>query len=120
MQAATLMLHEKSVSDKNELLFQHGINFNNMPLWQRRGIGLHWEEYEKIGFDPVRHEEVKALRRRLKVERGLPVKDEYGRFVGQLEFHPSLRFTGVAINLNFERGKIRTWHHQRLMKMKAY
>lgn len=30
----------KSVSEKNEYLFQNGINFNEVPPWQKRGIGL--------------------------------------------------------------------------------
>jgi tRNA(His) guanylyltransferase len=31
-----------SVADKNELLFRHGINFNDLPAWQKRGSGLYW------------------------------------------------------------------------------
>ncbi|MBR0502119.1 MAG: hypothetical protein IJJ77_02620 [Paludibacteraceae bacterium] len=27
-----------SNADKNELLFSHGINYNNLPMWQRRGV----------------------------------------------------------------------------------
>lgn len=79
--SATRALHEKSVAEKNELLFRHGTNFNDVPPWQRRGVGLYWETYEKVGFDPVRKEEVRAPRRRVKVDRELPMKDEYGRFV---------------------------------------
>jgi tRNA(His) 5'-end guanylyltransferase len=29
-----------SVAAKNELLFQNGINFNDLPAWQKRGVGL--------------------------------------------------------------------------------
>lgn len=82
--AATRALHEKSVNEKNEILFQHGINFNEVPLWQRRGVGLYWEDFEKVGFDPIRQEEVKAARRRVKVDRELPMKDEYSGFVSRL------------------------------------
>ena len=84
VRAATRALHEKSVSEKNEILFQHGINFNTVPLWQRRGVGLYWEDYEKVGFDPVKQVEVKAARRRVKVDRELPMKDEYSGFVERL------------------------------------
>lgn len=34
---ATKELQGASVADKNELLFRHGINFNDLPAWQRRG-----------------------------------------------------------------------------------
>ena len=35
-----------SVAQKNELLFQAGINFNAVPLWHKRGTGLYCETYE--------------------------------------------------------------------------
>jgi tRNA(His) 5'-end guanylyltransferase len=34
----------------SELLFQHGINFNDLPNWQKRGIGLYWETYDKPAY----------------------------------------------------------------------
>lgn len=39
---ATNRLSGMSVADKNELLFQHGTNFNDVPNWQKRGVGLYW------------------------------------------------------------------------------
>jgi tRNA(His) guanylyltransferase len=80
-QQATGVLDRSSTSDKNELLFEHGINFNDLPAWQRRGIGLWWEEYQRPGFDPVRNVEVVATRRRIAVERELPMKEAYRRLV---------------------------------------
>jgi len=78
---ATRTLEEKPVSFKNELLFQNGINFNDLPLWQRRGIGIYWEDYEREGFNPVRNEKVMAVRRRLKIDDSLPMKEEYASFL---------------------------------------
>jgi len=43
VQQATHELECKSVSYKNELLFSRGINFDQLPSWQKRGIGL-WKE----------------------------------------------------------------------------
>ena len=37
---ATEMLRGKGAAFQNELLFRHGINFNDLPLWQRRGVGI--------------------------------------------------------------------------------
>ncbi|WP_410647714.1 hypothetical protein [Amycolatopsis sp. cmx-4-54] len=48
------------------------------------GVGLYWESYERTGFDPVREVEVSATRRRVRVERELPMKDEYRAFLGEL------------------------------------
>jgi tRNA(His) 5'-end guanylyltransferase len=39
--AATAALSGLSVADKNDLLFQRGVNFNDLPSWQRRGSGLY-------------------------------------------------------------------------------
>lgn len=79
--AATSALENKSVAFKNELLFQHGINFNNLPTWQRRGVGLYWEDYEKPGYNPIENKPVVAIRRRIKVDEELPMKEAYGEFI---------------------------------------
>ncbi len=84
VQEATARLQGISVADKNELLFQHGINFNELPKWQKRGIGVYWEDYGKKAENPLTHEEVLAQRRRLKVDLDLPVQEQYGEFVKNL------------------------------------
>lgn len=78
---ANRTLDGASTSDKNELLYRHGINFNDLPTWQRRGIGLWWETYEHQGFDPVRATPVTTTRRRMKTERELPMKDAYRQLI---------------------------------------
>ncbi|QEH36326.1 tRNAHis guanylyltransferase [Aquisphaera giovannonii] len=81
---ATAALHGKPVGFKHDLLRAHGIYFNDLPLWQRRGTGLYWERFAKEGFDPIRGVAVSTIRRRLKVDRELPMKREYGLLVGRL------------------------------------
>jgi len=81
---ASKELHGKSVGFKNELLFQRGINFNELPLWQRRGTGLHWERYEKEGMDPRNGQRVSTVRRRLRVDEALPMKEQYDAYVRAL------------------------------------
>ncbi len=78
---ATAMLDGRSVAFKNELLFQHGINFNELPTWQRRGVGLYWEEYEKSGYNPVQAKDVVVKRRQVKVDEELPMKEAYEEFI---------------------------------------
>lgn len=70
-----------SVREKNELLFRHGINYNDLPSWQKRGTGLYWEEFRKKGFNPVTRQEVEATRRRLKVDLELPMKQDFERLI---------------------------------------
>jgi tRNA(His) 5'-end guanylyltransferase len=81
---ATAKLTGMSVADKNELLFQHGINFNDLPSWQKRGVGLYWEEYDRSAQNPVTGEQVLARRRRIHRELDLPMKDHYSTFVRKL------------------------------------
>ncbi len=78
---ATKMLEGKSVAYKNELLFSRGINFDTLPSWQKRGVGVYWDSVEKVGFNPVKNEEVKTLRRELKVDYELPLGQEYAKYV---------------------------------------
>jgi tRNA(His) 5'-end guanylyltransferase len=78
---ATKMLECKSVAYKNELLFSRGINFDTLPSWQKRGVGVYWDSVEKVGFNPVKNEEVKTLRRELKVDYELPLGQEYAKYV---------------------------------------
>ncbi|MCH2207890.1 MAG: hypothetical protein MK132_18710 [Lentisphaerales bacterium] len=78
---ATAEFSKKSVVSKNEFLFQNGVNFNDLPQWQKRGVGLYFEEFLKDAENPLTGEKVQAKRRRLKVEYDLPMKDEYSSFI---------------------------------------
>ena len=40
--------------------------------------------FEKDGYDPVKQLAVKAVRRRIKVDLDLPVKDQYGRLIREI------------------------------------
>ena len=83
-QQATKRLLGLSLSQKNELLFQYRINFNDIPRWQKRGVGLYWVEYDKPSVNPITKQEVTARRRRIRTDLDLPMKDEYGKFVASL------------------------------------
>ena len=81
---STAALKGMSVADKNELLFRHGINFNDLPMWQRRGVGLYWEDYDRAAANPVTGEMVSARRRRIRRDLELPMKDDYSAFLRKL------------------------------------
>ena len=78
---AMALLKRKSPADKNDLLHQHGIDYNALPTWQSRGSGLYWETFEKVGYDPVQGRERVGLRRRVKIDEELPLKEAYGAFI---------------------------------------
>lgn len=81
---ATKAIEGKSVADKNELLFQHNLNFNDFPSWQKRGIGLYWREFEKLGWNPVKEQEEKALRKEIFVDIELPMGEAYNEFIRKI------------------------------------
>ena len=80
---ATRELDGLSVAAKHELLFGRGVNFNDLPLWQRRGTGLSWETYEHAGRNPVTGAAVTTTRRRVREDRELPMGDEYAAYVAR-------------------------------------
>lgn len=81
---ATERLRRCSWAEQNELLFRHGINFNDLPLWQRRGAGVYWETVEKEGRDPRTGEPAVAIRSRLKVDLELPMKEGYAALLRRI------------------------------------
>jgi tRNA(His) 5'-end guanylyltransferase len=81
---ADAALRGLSAAGKNELLFENGINFNDLPAWQKRGSGLYWEEYERPGENPITGERVLVRRRRIRRDLELPLKDAYAAFLRSL------------------------------------
>jgi tRNA(His) 5'-end guanylyltransferase len=78
---ASGFLEGKSVAFKNELLFKNGINFNDLPNWQKRGTGLYWGNHEKPGVDERSQKSVTAIRRRIRIDMDLPMKEKYDFFL---------------------------------------
>jgi tRNA(His) 5'-end guanylyltransferase len=79
--AATKTLENKNIAEKNELLFSYGVNFNDVPNWQKRGIGLYWSTEEKTAYNPKDNIEVKAERNVLTIDYDLPMRDDYSNFI---------------------------------------
>ncbi len=79
--AATERLKGVSVAARNELLFAAGINFNDVPLWQKRGIGVLWEDETHEGKNPKTGESVLSTRRRAVVRDDLPTGSELDALV---------------------------------------
>ncbi len=83
-ESATRNLSGLALSAKNEFLFSQGINFNEVPLWQKRGSGLYWVQKEKVGHNPLTGEDTIVLRRELLLNSELPMKDDYSKFLQKL------------------------------------
>lgn len=78
---ATAAIDGKSIAEKNELLFARGVNFNDLPAWQRRGVAMVWESVEIVGVDPRTGAPSSSTRRRLRSVLELPLGDAYREFV---------------------------------------
>ena len=81
---ATKHLQGKSASFKNELLFENGTNFNDLPNWQKRCVGLYWQEFDKVGWNPVKKENVIAKRREITVDFDVPIGNSYNQFIKKI------------------------------------
>ena len=70
-----------SIGEKNELLFSMGVNYNDLPSWQKRGVGMFFKDVERRGFNPITKETVPCIRRELYLEEELPLGEAYSDFI---------------------------------------
>ena len=78
---AGALLNARPMAWKYAFLKDHGIDFDQVPLWQRRGIGIYYEEYLKDSVNGITGEPVRVMRRRFVENRELPTKEEYKNLI---------------------------------------
>lgn len=88
--AATSALKKISISDKNELLFQRGINYNDVPAWTKRGVGLYYKPVRVVGKDPRTGKDCETFRTKLVTDYNLPYGKEYDTMLKKLIADSSL------------------------------
>lgn len=81
---ASKILEGQSVSFKNQLLFDRGINYNDVPGWQKRGVGISRKTVPHVGFNPKTGEHVQTTRNKLVVEYNIPYGEEYSTYIGDI------------------------------------
>jgi tRNA(His) 5'-end guanylyltransferase len=84
VQEATNALKGQTTEFKNDLLLHRGINFEALPTWQKRGIGIWRETIQKEGYNPVTGKTQLAERRAIQVAYELPEREEYAELVKHL------------------------------------
>ena len=67
--------------EKEALLSAAGISYDDLPVWQLRGVGLLWEDHEVDGYNPKTGETTKAVRRRILTCRELPAGAAFADYV---------------------------------------
>jgi tRNA(His) 5'-end guanylyltransferase len=81
---ATRELEGKNGSWKQEMLFQRGMNFNDFPAWQKRGVGIRRVSEQREGTDPRTGATVQVSRRTLKVDEDLPMGEGYEAYLASI------------------------------------
>lgn len=81
---ATQQLKGNSFRKKHDFLFNNSINFNELPAWQRRGLGVYRKSITKVGVDPRNGETTETHRRKLNVDFELDMKTAYVDFIESL------------------------------------
>ena len=61
------------LSDIHELLFQNGINLNDVETWKKRGIGVYRKNKKVIGFNEKEFKEQTSYRSFVHVDCNLPI-----------------------------------------------
>lgn len=65
-------------SDIHDLLFERGINLNDVDIWKKRGIGVYRRSWEIEGFNPVKEEKTVSTRSEVYVDNELDIfNDEF-------------------------------------------
>ena len=59
---ATGILNKKKSKEIHEILFEHGIRINAVPLWQRRGISIYRKPVTVQGYNPISNKNVHSQR----------------------------------------------------------
>ncbi len=73
-------LKNMKASAIHELVFKHGINLAETPAWQRCGVLVFRETYEKKGYDPSKKTEVTTQRTKIIQEWNTPIfRTDIGR-----------------------------------------
>lgn len=78
---ATKQLEGTSIAEKNEILFQFGINYDDLPAWQKRGVGLFYAEVDRTILNPMDNQEITVSRKQLTVEMELPRGTEHDALI---------------------------------------
>jgi tRNA(His) 5'-end guanylyltransferase len=72
--------------DIHEMMWQRGVNLNETPGWQRKGVFIYRKKYQKEGYNPVKGEKVQVERMEIVEDWNPPVfgSDEGKAFLRSL------------------------------------
>jgi tRNA(His) 5'-end guanylyltransferase len=60
-------------NELHDLMHARGVNLAKTPAWQRRGVLVYKKTAEKVGFNPITQEKVRAIRSSVSIDDDLPL-----------------------------------------------
>lgn len=79
--AADSRLRGLGYDEKVKLLLGMGIDWNDVPQWQKNGIGFSYSEEKHDGLNPITGETNSVTRRTIDVKYDLPAGKDYGALI---------------------------------------
>ena len=79
--AADSILKSTDYKFKVGFLREHGIDYNTVPLWQKRGIGVWFGSTERVSTNQLTGEDTTVERRVIVENACLPTGDDYGALI---------------------------------------
>lgn len=83
-QATEAIRHLTAAVKVDLLRNESGVEFDRLPLWQRRGVGLYEVAREKAAVNPLTGEAVVATRYSVEADFELPAREDYSAFISGL------------------------------------
>ena len=77
---AVSKMDKMKFSEKHDFLHERGLNFNDFPDWQKRGVAVYWHTYQKKAID-INGKEKICLRRKIYINEHLHYGEEYAKWV---------------------------------------
>ena len=70
---AAAQLKGMPANELHDLMHARGVNLAKTPAWQRRGVLVYKKTAEKVGFNPITKEKVRAIRSSVSIDDDLPL-----------------------------------------------
>ncbi len=70
---AAAQLKGMPANELHDLMHARGVNLAKTPAWQRRGVLVYKKTAEKVGFNPITQEKVRAIRSSVSIDDDLPL-----------------------------------------------
>lgn len=75
--ATARQIEQLSYNGKIDTLREHNVDFDQLDSWKKYGMGFHFEQVDKEGFNPIKNEVVISKRNVIMENKVLPIDFDY-------------------------------------------